>query len=114
MDYKEKVLKHYKIEFTDDSWNNLVDLSVYRNMTSDGYDIWMINHEGGLNTDHNIDWEHDVFMYKDGLSEALFDTMKENRGQNIIETWYIEDDYEIFQDYDWSDEWEKINKSVKA
>jgi len=109
MDYKEKVLKHYKIELTEDSYDKFVDLSVYRMLTADGYDLWMVNPEGGLDAEHNIDWEHDVFMYKDNIAEVLFNRMiHENKG--IKEVWYIEDIYEIFEDYQWSDEWEKIKE----
>jgi len=108
MDYKEKVLKHYKIELTEDSYNNLVDLSVYRMLTADGYDLWMINYEGSSDIHHNIDWEHDIFMYKDSIPEILFDKMREDKG--IEEVWYIEDTDEIVEDYQWSDEWEKINE----
>ncbi len=63
------------IELTEDSYNKFVDLCVYRMLTADGYDIWMINPEGGLETEHNIDWEHDAFMYKDNLPSVLFDIM---------------------------------------
>ncbi len=111
MNYKEKVLKHYKIELTEDSYNKFVDLCVYRMLTADGYDIWMINPEGGLETEHNIDWEHDAFMYKDNLPSVLFDIMiNENKG--IEQIWYIEDVDEIFEDYHWDDEWEKILRDL--
>ena len=111
MNYKEKVLKHYNIELTEDSWHNGCSLSVYRNLTSDGYDIWMINPEGGLETEHNIDWEQDAFMYKDNLPSVLFDIMiNENKG--IEQIWYIEDVDEIFEDYEWVEEWEKILRDL--
>lgn len=111
MNYKEKVLKHYKIELTDDTYNKFVDLCVYRMLTADGYDIWMINPEGGLDTEHNIDWEHDVFMYNDSIPSVLFDKMlNENKG--IDQTWYIENEHEIFEDYQWADEWEKIKENL--
>ena len=106
MNYKEKVLKHYKIELTDDTYNRFVDLCVYRMLTADGYDIWMINPEGGLDAEHNIDWEHDAFMYKDNIPEVLFDKMR-NENKGIEQTWYIEDMDEIFEDYQWADEWQK-------
>ncbi len=113
MNYQEKVLKHYKIELTEDTYDKFVDLSVYRMLTADGYDIWMINPEGGLDAEHNIDWEHDVFMYKDNLPEVLFNLMiNENKG--IGQTWYIEDIHEIFEDYQWADEWEKIKQEVRS
>mgnify|MGYP001397139950 CR=1 FL=1 len=111
MNYKEKVLKHYKIELTEDSYNKFVDLCVYRMLTADGYDIWMINPEGGLETEHNIDWEQDAFMYKDNLPSVLFDIMiNENKG--IEQIWYIEDVDEIFEDYEWVEEWEKILRDL--
>jgi len=106
MNYREKVLKHYKIELTDDTYNRFVDLCVYRMLTADGYDIWMINPEGGLDAEHNIDWEHDAFMYKDNIPEVLFDKMR-NENKGIEQTWYIEDMDEIFEDYQWADEWQK-------
>ena len=106
MNYQEKVLKHYKIELTDDTYNRFVDLCVYRMLTADGYDIWMINPEGGLDAEHNIDWEHDAFMYKDNIPEVLFDKMR-NENKGIEQTWYIEDMDEIFEDYQWADEWQK-------
>ena len=106
MNYKEKVLKHYKIELTEDTYDRFVDLSVYRMLTADGYDIWMINPVGGLDYDHKIDWEHDVFMYKDGIPEVLFDKMR-NENKGIEQVWYIEDVDEIFEDYQWADEWQK-------
>ncbi len=106
MNYKEKVLKHYKIELTDDTYNRFVDLCVYRMLTADGYDMWMINPEGGLDAEHNIDWEHDAFMYKDNIPEVLFDKMR-NENKGIEQTWYIEDMDEIFEDYQWADEWQK-------
>jgi len=119
MNYKEKVLKHYKIELTDDTYNRFVDLCVYRMLTADGYDFWLINPEGGLDTEHNIDWEHDAFMYKDGIPEVLFDKMRnENKRNNytanegIDQIWYIEDIDEMFEDYQWADEWEKIKESL--
>ena len=111
MNYREKVLKHYKIELTDDTYNRFVDLCVYRMLTADGYDIWMINPVGGLDYDHKIDWEHDVFMYKDGIPEVLFDKMR-NENKGIDQTWYIEDIYEMFEDYQWADEWERIGGEV--
>ena len=106
MNYQEKVLKHYKIELTEDTYDRFVDLSVYRMLTADGYDIWMINPVGGLDYDHKIDWEHDVFMYKDGIPEVLFDKMR-NENKGIEQVWYIEDVDEIFEDYQWADEWQK-------
>lgn len=109
MNYEKKVLEYYKIELTEDSYNNLVDLSIYRMLTADGYDIWMINYEGSLDIHHNIDWEHDVFMYKDDIPDVLFHKMR-NENKGIDQTWYIEDIDEIFEDYQWADEWEKINK----
>jgi len=108
MNYREKVLKHYKIELTDDTYNRFVDLCVYRMLTADGYDIWMINPEGGLDAEHNIDWEHDVFMYKDTIAEVLFKQMQ-NRPH---ETWYIDSMDEIFEDHQWFDEWEKIKEDL--
>ena len=106
MNYREKVLKHYKIELTDDTYNRFVDLCVYRMLTADGYDFWLINPEGGLDAEHNIDWEHDAFMYKDNIPEVLFDKMR-NENKGIEQTWYIEDMDEIFEDYQWADEWQK-------
>tara|TARA_R100001463_G_scaffold85232_1_gene140167 strand:- start:169 stop:591 length:423 start_codon:yes stop_codon:yes gene_type:complete len=100
------VLKHYKIELTEDTYDRFVDLSVYRMLTADGYDIWMINPVGGLDYDHKIDWEHDVYMYKDGIPEVLFDKMR-NENKGIEQVWYIEDVDEIFEDYQWADEWQK-------
>ena len=111
MNYKEKVLKHYKIELTDDTYNRFVDLCVYRMLTADGYDIWMINPEGGLDTEHNIDWEHDVFSYKDDIPDVLFHKMR-NENKGIDQTWYIEDIDEMFEDYQWADEWEKIKEDL--
>lgn len=104
MDYQKKVLEHYNIELTEDTYNSMADLSVYKNRTADGYEIWMINHEGGLDHDHEIDWEHDVFMYKDEIPQILFDQMKERP----FEQWYIEDLDELFDDYHWVDEYEKL------
>jgi len=104
MNYQKKVLEHYNIELTEDTWHNGCSLSVYRNLTTDGYDIWMINPEGGLDHNHEIDWEHDVFMYKDNISEVLFEQMKDRP----YETWYIDSLDEIFEDYHWADEYEKI------
>jgi len=113
MNYREKVLKHYKIELTDDTYNRFVDLCVYRMLTADGYDIWMINPEGGLDAEHNIDWEHDAFMYKDGIPEVLFNKMRnENKSFALEQTWYIEDIDEMFEDYQWADEWEKIKEDL--
>ena len=66
----------------------------------------MINPEGGLDAEHNIDWEHDAFMYKDNIPEVLFDKMR-NENKGIEQTWYIEDMDEIFEDYQWADEWQK-------
>ena len=106
MNYQEKVLEHYKIELTEDTYDRFIDLSVYRMLTADGYDIWMINPVGGLDYDHKIDWEHDVFMYKDGIPEVLFDKMR-NENKGIEQVWYIEDVDEIFEDYQWADEWQK-------
>jgi hypothetical protein len=80
-------------------------------LTADGYDIWMINPEGGLDAEHNIDWEHDVFMYKDNIPEVLFDKMR-NENKGIEQIWYIEDMDEIFEDYQWADEWEKIKEDL--
>ena len=111
MNYQENVLEHYKIELTEDTYDRFVDLSVYRMLTADGYDIWMINPVGGLDYDHKIDWEHDVFMYKDNLPEVLFDKMR-NENKGIDQTWYIEDIYEMFEDYQWADEWERIGGEV--
>ena len=111
MNYQEKVLKHYKIELTEDTYDRFVDLSVYRMLTADGYDIWMINPVGGLDYDHKIDWEHDVYMYKDGIPEVLFDKMR-NENKGIDQTWYIEDVDEIFEDYQWAEEWEKIKEDL--
>ena len=111
MNYKEKVLKHYKIELTDDTYNRFVDLCVYRMLTADGYDIWMINPEGGLDAEHNIDWEHDAFMYKDNIPEVLFDKMR-NENKGIEQTWYIEDVDEMFEDYQWADEWKKLPEDL--
>jgi len=111
MNYKEKVLKHYKIELTDDTYNRFVDLCVYRMLTADGYDMWMINPEGGLDAEHNIDWEHDAFMYKDNIPEVLFDKMR-NENKGIEQTWYIEDVDEIFEDYQWADEWKKLPEDL--
>jgi len=111
MNYQEKVLEHYDIELTDDTYDRFVDLSVYRMLTADGYDIWMINPEGGLDAEHNIDWEHDVYMYKDGIHEVLFDKM-EHGNKEIGQTWYIEDIDEIFENYHWADEWEKIQEGL--
>ncbi len=111
MNYKEKVLKHYKIELTDDTYNRFVDLCVYRMLTADGYDIWMINPEGGLDTEHNIDWEHDVFSYKDDIPDVLFHKMR-NENKGIEQTWYIEDVDEIFEDYQWADEWKKLPEDL--
>jgi len=113
MNYREKVLKHYKIELTDDTYDRFVDLSVYRMLTADGYDIWMINPVGGLDYDHKIDWEHDVYMYKDGIPEVLFDKMR-NENKGIDQTWYIEDIDEMFEDYQWSEEWGKIKQEVRS
>ncbi len=113
MNYKEKVLKHYKIELTDDTYNRFVDLCVYRMLTADGYDIWMINPEGGLDTEHNIDWEHDVFSYKDDIPDVLFHKMR-NENKGIEQTWYIEDVDEMFEDYQWSEEWGKIKQEVRS
>ena len=113
MNYQKKVLEHYKIELTEDSYNDFVDLCVYKMLTADGYDIWMINPEGGLSAEHNIDWEHDVFSYKDDIPEVLFNLMiNENKG--IGQTWYIEDIDEIFENYHWADEWEKIKQEVSS
>ena len=82
-------------------------------LTADGYDIWMINPEGGLDAEHNIDWEHDAFMYKDGIPEVLFDRMRnENKSFALEQTWYIEDIDEMFEDYQWADEWEKIKEDL--
>ena len=111
MNYRKKVLKHYKIELTDDTYNRFVDLCVYRMLTADGYDIWMINPEGGLDAEHNIDWEHDVFSYKDDIPDVLFHKMR-NENKGIEQTWYIEDVDEMFEDYQWSDEWEKIKEDL--
>jgi uncharacterized protein YbaR (Trm112 family) len=113
MNYREKVLKHYKIELTDDTYNRFVDLCVYRMLTADGYDIWMINPEGGLDTEHNIDWEHDVFSYKDDIPDVLFHKMR-NENKGIEQTWYIEDVDEMFEDYQWSEEWGKIKQEVRS
>ena len=113
MNYKEKVLKHYKIELTDDTYNRFVDLCVYRMLTADGYDIWMINPEGGLDAEHNIDWEHDVFSYKDDIPDVLFHKMR-NENKGIEQTWYIEDVDEMFEDYQWSEEWGKIKQEVRS
>ena len=55
MDYQKKVLEHYNIELIEDTYNSMTDLSVYKNRTADGYEIWMINHEGGLDYDHKTD-----------------------------------------------------------
>ena len=104
MNYQEKVLKHYNIELTEDTWHNGCSLSVYRNLTTDGYDIWMINPDGGLDHNHEIDWEHDVFMYKDNIADILFEQMR----KRPYETWYIDSLDEIFEDYHWADEYEKI------
>ena len=104
MNYQEKVLEHYKIELTEDTWHNGCSLAVYRNLTADGYDIWMINHVGGLDYDHKTDWEHDVFMYTDGIANILFEQMKDRPH----ETWYIEDLEEIFKNYHWADKWQEI------
>ena len=109
MNYEKKVLEHYKIELTEDSYDKFVDLSIYRMLTADNYDLWMVNPEGGLGHYHNIDWEHDVFMYKDNIAEVLFNRMV-NKNKSIEEIWYIEDIDEIFEDYQWAEEWEKINK----
>ncbi len=111
MNYQEKVLEHYKIELTDDTYDRFIDLSVYRMLTADGYDIWMINPVGGLDYDHKIDWEHDVYMYKDGIPEVLFDKMR-NENKGIDQTWYIEDIDEMFENYHWADEWEKIKENL--
>ena len=108
MNYQEKVLKHYDIELTENTFNSVCSLSVYKNLTSDGYDIWMINHDGGLDHNHEIDWEHDVYMYKDTIADVLFQQMK-NRP---CEEWYIDNIDEIFNDYHWADEWERIGGEV--
>jgi len=108
MNYQEKVLKHYNIELTDDTYNRFVDLSVYRMLTADGYDFWLINPEGGLDAEHNIDWEHDAFMYKDNIPEVLFKQMQDRPH----ETWYIDSMDEIFENYHWADKWEKIQEGL--
>tara|TARA_R100000781_G_C4068952_1_gene123797 strand:- start:829 stop:1263 length:435 start_codon:yes stop_codon:yes gene_type:complete len=108
MNYQEKVLKHYDIELTENTFNGVCSLSVYKNLTSDGYDIWMINYDGGLDDNHEIDWEHDVYMYKDTIADVLFQQMK-NRP---CEEWYIDNIDEIFNDYHWADEWERIGGEV--
>ena len=104
MDYQKKVLEHYNIELTEDTYNSMASLSVYKNLTSDGYEIWMINHEGGLDNDHEIDWEHDVYMYKDDLPTYLFSIMQDRQ----CEAWFIEDIDEIFDNYHRVDEYEKL------
>ena len=104
MDYQKKVLEHYNIELTEDTYNSIASLSVYKNLTSDGYEIWMINHEGGLDDDHEIDWEHDVYMYKETIPEYLFSLMKERQ----CEAWFIDGIDEIFDDYHWADEYEEL------
>ena len=107
MNYQDKVLKHYNIELTEDSWMKS-DLSVYKNLTSDGYEIWMINHEGGLDHEHEIDWEHDVYMYKETLPDYLFSLMKDRQNDQ----WFIDGINEIFDDYHWADEYEKLSEDA--
>jgi len=109
MNYQKKVLEHYNIELTEDTYNSMANLSVYKNLTADGYEIWMINHEGGLDRDHEIDWEHDVFMYKDDISEVLFTQMKDRP----TETWYIEDLYEVIDDSEWAAKWQEIKEELE-
>jgi len=109
MNYQEKVLKHYNIELTEDSWHNGCSLSVYKNLTSDGYDIWMINHDGGLDHNHEIDWEHDVYMYNDTIAEVLFKQMPDRP----YETWYVDSIDELFQNYHWADKWKEIEANIE-
>ena len=109
MDYQKKVLEHYNIELTEDTYNSMADLSVYKNLTADGYEIWMINHEGGLDQDHNIDWDHDVFMYKDDISQVLFDQMKDRP----FETWYIDEIEDIFHNSEWAEKWALIEEELE-
>ena len=104
MDYQKKVLEHYNIELTEDTYNSMADLSVYKNLTADGYEIWMINHEGGLDHEHEIDWEHDVYMYNETIPDYLFSLMKDRQD----EQWFIDGIDEIFDDYHWVDEYEKL------
>ena len=50
-------------------------------------------------------------MYNDSIPSVLFDKMlNENKG--IDQTWYIENEHEIFEDYQWADEWEKIKENL--
>ncbi len=104
MDYQKKVLEHYNIELTEDTYNSMADLSVYKNLTADGYEIWMINHVGGLDYDHKTDWEHDVYMYNETIPDYLFSLMKDRQD----EQWFIDGIDEIFENYHWADEYEKI------
>ena len=108
MDYQKKVLEHYNIELTEDTYNSMADLSVYKNLTADGYEIWMINHEGGLDQDHEIDWEHDVYMYKDDIPTYLFSIMQDRQSED----WFIDGVDELFDDYHWADEYEKIVEGI--
>ena len=69
----------------------------------------MINNEGGLDQDHNIDWEHDVFMYKDDISQVLFDQMKDRP----FETWYIDEIEDIFHNSEWAEKWALIEEELE-
>ena len=103
------MLEHYNIELTEDTYNSMANLSMYKNLTSDGYEIWMINHEGGLDQDHDIDWEHDVYMYKETIPEYLFSLMQDRQS----EAWFIDGIDEIFDDYDWVDKWQEIEEELE-
>ena len=109
MNYQEKVLNHYKIELTEDTYNSMADLSVYKNLTADGYEIWMINHVGGLDYDHKTDWEHDVYMYNETIPDYLFSLMKDRQD----EQWFIDGIDGIFENYHWADKWQEIEEELE-
>ena len=65
MDNKEKVEKHFSIEFTD-TWAKDCSHYIYEESTADGYTVYISTHDTA-----NVDVNENVFYYHNDLGAEL-------------------------------------------
>ena len=105
-DYRKVVLDYYDITISEDEMR--ADLSVYSNYTADQYDVWLINFDGTIMDHQNIDWENEIFMYNENIHSYILDELKNESRKG--DTWYIQDEEDILQDWWWEEIYEELCK----
>lgn len=68
------VLKHYNIEFVD-TFTSDSDFYLYEEMTGDGYSVYVATHDM-----NSVCVSESVYKYEHGLSEPLYDFIKDCNG----------------------------------